>query len=306
MPSKTRPPRVGFVGLGTMGSAMASCLVRDGYDVTVFNRTPGRADHLAREGAVVAADLAEVISNCDVVGSCLRDGPAVRAIYNGPEGLLRDARPGQIFFEHGTFAPQVAREVAGVARTSGAAFLDIPVTGGPQRATSGQLAAMAGGPAEALEAIGSVLASYTTSVTHLGPVGCGLELKLVNQLLVSIHLAAAGEAVKLIDALGLDQSISRHVLSRGWAQSTMLDRTFEQLALGSLYGTGATINGLIEVQRLVARALIDARSPRSLFESAHQAFTEASNQGYGEADPAVLGTAHPPKTPEHVNGEQQT
>jgi 3-hydroxyisobutyrate dehydrogenase-like beta-hydroxyacid dehydrogenase len=211
MLSEAQPLRVGFVGLGTLGSAMALCLIRVGNDVTLFNRTRSRADRLAREGATVASDLAELTASCDVVGSCLRDGPAVQAIYAGPNGLLRHARPGQIFFEHGTFAPQVAREVATLARTSGAVFLDIPVTGGPQRASSGQLAAMAGGPVEALEAISPVLAAYTASVTHLGAVGRGLELKLVNQLLVSAHLAAAGEAVRLIDALGLDHSVSQSV-----------------------------------------------------------------------------------------------
>jgi 3-hydroxyisobutyrate dehydrogenase-like beta-hydroxyacid dehydrogenase len=298
--------RVGFMGLGTMGSAMALRLIRHGYHVTVFNRTRARTEPLARAGATVAADLAELTRNSDVIGSCLRDGPAVKAVYTGSEGLLSHGRAGQVIFEHGTFAPQVAREIAIAAARIGAQFLDIPVTGGPERAASGQLTAMAGGQAETLNSIRPVLAAYTANVAHLGAVGRGLELKLVNQLLVSVHMAAAGEAVRLIDALLLDRETSRTVLGQGWAQSTMLDRTFEQLAVGGLHNTGATIEGLIEVQQLVADALRGAGAPGSIFEAARQRFVELGAHGYGESDPAVLATAPTPRPSDQTTqGDQR-
>jgi 3-hydroxyisobutyrate dehydrogenase-like beta-hydroxyacid dehydrogenase len=279
---------VGFVGLGTMGSAMALRLIIMGRHVVVHNRTPSRTDPLVQAGAELGPSLAGVANTADVVLSCLRDGAAVASMYLGSDGLIAHARPGQIFCEHGTFAPSLARRIGIEAAKRDAHFLDVPVTGGPERARKGELTAMAGGDSAALQRVLPVLAGYTSSVHHLGVSGQGLELKLVNQLLVSVHIAAAGEAVRLIAGLGLNPEISAEVLSRGWAQSTMLSRTFDQLAADRLFETGATIDGLVEVQQTVAQLLTESGSAGSVFDAARAYFTSARDAGHGHADPAYL------------------
>src|SRR5882757_3334753 len=185
---------VGFVGLGALGSEMALRLVAEGFDVMVFNRTAERTEPLVRAGASRASSLAELASSCDTVLGCLRDGAATEAVYLSDTGVLDHLRGGQIICEHGTFPPALARRIADEVGRRGATFLDVPVTGGRERARSGELAAMAGGDGDALDRIAEVLAAYTSSVTHVGGAGKGLGLKLINQLLVSIKNLVGTEA----------------------------------------------------------------------------------------------------------------
>jgi len=280
---------VGFVGLGALGSEMALRLVAEGFDVMVFNRTAERTEPLVRAGASRASSLAELASSCETVLGCLRDGAAMEAVYLSATGILDHLRSGQIICEHGTFPPALARRIADEVGRRGATFLDVPVSGGRERARSGELAAMAGGDGDALDRIAEVLAAYTSSVTHVGGAGKGLELKLINQLLVSIHMAAAAEAASLVQAVGLELTGCVEVLSRGWAQSTMLCRTFEMLSSDNLVGTGATIEGMVEVQDVVAEIIRGTGTPSAVFEAARAWFSAASNAGAGHADPAILG-----------------
>jgi 3-hydroxyisobutyrate dehydrogenase-like beta-hydroxyacid dehydrogenase len=279
---------VGVVGTGAMGSAMAQCLLAAGRPLLVHNRTRERARAVEDAGAAWAGSPRELAERCTVVLGCLRDTRAVEEVYLGPDGLLARARPGQVFVEHGTFSPQVARAAAAEADARGAAFLDAPVTGGPEGARRGTLAVMAGGQAWAIDAVETVLAAYAASVVRVGPAGRGLELKLVNQLLVSVHMAAAGEAVALIRALGLDAGVSSRVLTGGWAGSVMLARAFAQLEAGELTGTGATVAGVTEVQELVARLVGAAALPAPVFGAARARFDVAMDTGLGEHDPAAL------------------
>src|SRR5579864_5200533 len=174
-----------------MGSRMAARLAGAGYSLVVYNRTPGRASALP--GATVVATPAEVARQSDVVCGCLLNGAAVEAVYLGSEGLHGGSRNGQVYVEHGTFAPELARRLARLLQERGAAFLDAPVTGGPEAASIGQLTMMAGGPLAALTAVSEILQTYAGRLSYVGQSGAGLELKLVNQLLVSCHVAAAAE-----------------------------------------------------------------------------------------------------------------
>lgn len=294
---------IGFVGAGSMGSAIALRLLDRGHRIIIHNRTRANAAGVEQAGAVWAETLADLSEQCAVVMSCLRDSQAVDLVYRGPGGLLSAARAGQIFIEHGTFSPRTAELIAARAAELGAHFLAIPVTGGPAGAAAGQLAAMAGGDASAVSRVRDLLADYARSVTHIGSVARGLELKLVNQLLVTIHLAAAAEAVALIDKSGLPLDISASVLAQGWAASTMLERTFDQLQHNNLSDTGVTIRGLIEVQQLVADKLRDDRLPCAIFDSARALFATAAEHGHGEYDPARLFQYIDPSAPEAIAGK---
>ncbi|MGY2093202.1 NAD(P)-dependent oxidoreductase [Nocardia gipuzkoensis] len=279
---------IGFVGTGAMGSAIAKRLLELGQPVIVHNRTRANASSVERAGASWAETPAEVAELCPIVLSCLRDSKTVELVYRSTSGLLSVARVGQTFIEHGTFAPAIAELIAAEASDRGASFLAIPVSGGPGGAAAGQLTAMAGGDEPTFQQVQGLLKAYTRHVTHVGTVTQALIIKLVNQLLVTIHLAAAAEALAVIEKCGLPRSVAAPILMQGWAASTMLDRTVRKLDDGGLIDTGVTINGLIEVQQLVADELSETRLINPVFESARTLFAAAAVRGFGEFDPARL------------------
>jgi 3-hydroxyisobutyrate dehydrogenase-like beta-hydroxyacid dehydrogenase len=271
-----------------MGTVMARRLLDAGHQMVVHNRTRARAAELERRGAAWADTPADLAARCPVVLGCLLDTTAVEQVYAGPDGLLAGAAPGSTLVEHGTFDATVARRLGELAAGCGCAFVDAPVTGGPEGVQEGTLAVMAGGDATAIERIAPVVASYCASLTHVGGTGAGLQLKLVNQLLVSVHLAAAGEAVALLERLGIDLQLGGSVLTRGWAASAMLERTFALLNDGRLSGTGATIAGMVEVQALVAALAASEGAVAPVFAAAREVFGRAVAAGGGDADPAAL------------------
>lgn len=279
---------LGYVGTGAMGTAMIERLLDTGHEIVVHNRTRANAAAAEKAGAVWAPSLGEVVERCAIVLTCMRDTTATEAVYLGESGLLSAAAEGRVFVEHGTFAPDLARRIARVAAERGAAFLAAPVSGGPDGARGGSLAVMAGGDEAAFERASPVLASLAGQITHVGGPAAGLELKLVNQLLTSCHMAVAGEAVALLRKTGIDLGTADELLNAGWAQSAMLSRTLRLVQADRTEGTGATVEGMAEVLDLVADLLGRHAVPAAVFEAGRQKFVTAVVQGMGEADPAGL------------------
>ncbi|MGW3150293.1 NAD(P)-dependent oxidoreductase [Streptomyces sp. NPDC001177] len=290
-------PRVGFVGAGVMGLPMARHLLAAGYPVAVYARTPSKVAALARAGATLVDTPARLAAENDVIIGCLLDEKAVRAVYHGTEGVLAQVRAGHLLVEHGTFAPRVAHSLAVRAAELGAGFVDAPVTGGPQRAREGRLTGMAGGRLEHLDAVRPLLGAYCSELIHVGPTGAGLQVKLVNQLLVSIHVAAAAEAAALLGRLGLDAEQSKKVLMSGWAASTMLDYCLPAALVPTTVASGATIGGLSSVQRPVAELCTELGLPSPVFHTARQVFTELARSGGSALDLAQLARAYDRDSP---------
>ncbi|MEV6101226.1 NAD(P)-dependent oxidoreductase [Nocardia sp. NPDC051981] len=279
---------VGLIGTGAMGTQIATRIIAAGHRLAVHNRTRANALAVENAGGQWCGSARELAGASRIVISCLRNTFAVEAVYGGSDGLLCGARPGQIFVEHGTFAPATARDLAALAREQGAAFLDAPVTGGPAGAAQGTLTIMAGGDADAIDQVTPLLKSFGSRVIRIGGSGAGLELKLVNQLLVGAHMTAAAEAIRVLDRVGLDLGLAAEVLLSGWAESTMLRRAFTQLALGAVEHTGATISGMSEVLDLVNRLRDDARLSGPVLDATTASFRAAVACGAGELDPAAL------------------
>ena len=278
---------VGFVGLGAMGERMATRLVAAGHEVVVWTRS-GRA----LPGATSAATPAELAARVPLVAGCLLDDRAVADVYLGADGMLAGGRRGTVLVEHGTFSPALARQVGQAAAERGLAFLDAPVTGGPEGAADGSLVAMAGGDIGALGRHRDVLAHYLGAIEHVGPLGAGLSLKLVNQHLVSLHLGAAAEAAALLAAAGIDGDRALGVLSSGWASSAMLVRELPRALRGDFASAGATIGGLVHVQELIARAFVEAGLESRLLPDVRGLFADAVDRGLADADPAALTTLY--------------
>jgi 3-hydroxyisobutyrate dehydrogenase-like beta-hydroxyacid dehydrogenase len=285
-------PRIGFVGLGAMGSRMASRLVDAGYDVIVHNRTPGPEAELVRRGAESVSSPRAVAAGADVVVGCLLDDDAVRQVYLGEAGIAHGARRGQMFIEHATFSPALARDIAMTLATNGGAFLDAPVSGGPEGATAGTLTAMVGGSGQYVAPAKDVMRAYASHIVHVGPTGAGLELKLVNQLLVSCHAAAAAEAAELIGRLEIPLDVAASVLNASWASSAMLSRLFERRQDNAGTPSKATIAGLDAPQQLVREMLATHGLAPAVSNAALGVFADARARGRGRHDlTELLGPA---------------
>jgi 3-hydroxyisobutyrate dehydrogenase-like beta-hydroxyacid dehydrogenase len=271
-----------------MGSRMAARLLEADFELVVYNRSPERADALRVLGAEVVSTASEVAERADVVCGCLLDSVAVEHVYGSAQGLVSRSRRGQIYVEHGTFAPQLARDLASQLEQRGATFLDAPVTGGPEAASAGQLTVMVGGPAGAVADMSDIFGAYAQRVVYIGASGTGLQLKLVNQLLVTCHVAAAAEASAMIRRLNLPLSPSAEVLNAGWGASAMLARSLQRLQNGDLGESGATIGGLAEPQRLLRDLAQEAGVSLPTTSAAAQLFRAACDSGKGSADLAAM------------------
>jgi 3-hydroxyisobutyrate dehydrogenase len=216
--------RVGVIGLGKMGRPMALNLLKAGHELTVYNRSQAVVQELAAAGAKPATGPADVSASADVVLTVLPTLQSVEEIYLGADGLATNVRPGQTLIDHSTVSPDLSRRIAEAARGRGAGFLDAPVSGGPARAEDGSLTIMVGGDSETFERAQPVLSILGQNVRLCGPSGAGTVVKLVNQLLVGIHTAAAAEALVFGTKAGADPQVLLDVIGSSFGGSTMLNR----------------------------------------------------------------------------------
>jgi len=214
--------RVGFAGLGTMGVAMAANLVRAGFTVTVWNRTPGRASSLLDAGAGEAADPAALAETSDVVVICVSDTPHVEEVLFAERGVAAGARPGMLVIDCSTIAPGSTRSFAARLAERGVALVDAPVTGGSEGAQKGTLSILVGGAAEDVAHARPVLEAMGTTITHFGPVGSGQVAKAVNQVVIATGYLAVAEGLVLAMKSGLDPEQVVAALSGGVASSWIL------------------------------------------------------------------------------------
>lgn len=216
--------RVGFVGLGTMGTPMARNLAKAGFRLAVASRTAAKARALAEElGAQFCETPEEVGRESDVVVSCLPDSPEVEEVHLGAHGTVRGARPGTVVVDCSTIASEAARAIADRLAAAEIAFLDAPVSGGQKGATEGTLTFFLGGDAGALEKARPVLQAMGKRVTHLGPAGAGQLGKAANQIAVAGNLVAVSETLAFARRAGLPLEALHEALLGGAAASWMLE-----------------------------------------------------------------------------------
>jgi 3-hydroxyisobutyrate dehydrogenase len=222
--------RVGFVGLGTMGGAMAGNVARAGFAVTAWNRTPGRAADLAGLGVAMAGSPAEVGAAADLIITIVSDTPDVEAVLFGPSGVARGAAPGSLVVDMSTIAPSATRAFAARLAEGEVAMLDAPVSGGSEGAKNGTLSIFVGGEAADLERARPVLATMGTTITHVGPVGSGQAVKAVNQVIIAGTYLGVAEGIVLALKSGLDVEQVVAALSGGAAQSWVLTNRSGRMA----------------------------------------------------------------------------
>jgi len=205
---------VAVVGTGRMGAAMVGRLVGAGFPVVVHNRTRARAEQVAgAHGARVAATPREAAEQAEVVVVSLADDVAVRAAYQGPDGLVAGLRPGAVVADTSTVDPATLQKLEPSVRAAGAHLLDTPVSGSVATVEAGQLLVMAGGEDAALEAARPALESFARRIVALGPLGAGATMKLVVNSMVHALNAALAEALVLAEKAGVERSAAYEVIA---------------------------------------------------------------------------------------------
>ncbi len=214
--------RVGFVGLGTMGAAMAANIARAGFPLTVWNRTAGPAGALVELGASEAANPAEVAAASDVVVVCVSDTPHVAEVLFGAAGIAAGAAPGALVVDCSTISPAATRGFAERLISSRVGLVDAPVTGGSEGAQKGTLSILVGGAPADVERARPILEAMGQTITHFGPVGSGQVAKAANQVILAGTYLAVAEGLVLAMKAGLDPEQVVAALSGGAAQSWVL------------------------------------------------------------------------------------
>jgi 3-hydroxyisobutyrate dehydrogenase-like beta-hydroxyacid dehydrogenase len=241
--------RLGFVGTGIMGTGMATNLVAKGYPLIVWNRTRAKAE--AIKGADVADALEDLAGAVDIIMICVSDSPDVVAVVEG--GLLSGLHDGQLIVDHSTISPAVTRTLAEKVGAKGVGWIDAPVSGGSEGAARGTLSTMVGGSPADLERVRPYLESYSTTITHVGPVGSGQLVKLVNQILVVGNQMAVSEALFFAKGAGLDLEATLNAVKGGAAGSWMLANRGPQM-IADDWRPGFTI----DLQQKDLRLVLDA------------------------------------------------
>ncbi len=212
----------GFVGLGTMGGAMAANLARAGFPVTAWNRTAGRSSALVDLGVTLAASPAEVAAAADTVVVCVSDTPDVEAVLFGSQGVAAGAREGLLVIDCSTISPAATRQFSGRLAERRIAFVDAPVSGGSEGARNATLTIFAGGEAADVERAQPLLRAMGRTITHVGPVGSGQAVKAVNQVILAGTYLGVAEGIVLAMKAGLDVEQVVEALGGGAAQSWVL------------------------------------------------------------------------------------
>lgn len=272
--------RVGFIGLGIMGAPMAANLLRAGFDVTVWNRSPSRTAPLLEAGANGADSPADVAAASEVTLSCVTNSGDVEEVALGPGGVIEGAKPGSAYIDCSTIAPETARKVAAALAKRSVAMLDAPVSGGDIGAQAGTLAIMVGGEEETFERCLPVLQAMGKTIVHVGPSGAGQVVKLCNQIAGALNLLAAAEAIGLARRAGVDPNRMLEVVSAGAAGSWMLSNLAPRAVRGD-YAPGFMVDLMQKDLRLVLDAANETHTPLPGTALVSQLFQSIQAEGRG-------------------------
>jgi 3-hydroxyisobutyrate dehydrogenase len=274
-----------FLGLGTMGGGMAARLVGAGFPVAVWNRSAERANRLRELGATVAASPRDAAAGADVVISMVADDEAARSVWLGPAGAVAAARHGAVLIECSTISPAWAEELGREAVTRGCSLIDAPVTGSKTQAAAGELRFLVGGDAGVLERVRPVLAAMGREIVHLGPLGSGARLKLVNNFMCGVQAASLAEAVALIENSGLNRDLALSILQNGAPSSPLVKSVSTRMAAKDY-----AVNFKLALMRKdLTYAIADARRhgvDLATARAARELFLNAAE--WGEADFAAV------------------
>jgi 3-hydroxyisobutyrate dehydrogenase len=262
---------------------MARRLLGAGLPVTVWNRSAARTQPLVEAGAVRAATPREATATADVILSMVADDDASRDVWIGPAGALEAARAGALLIESSTLSPSWVAELAGRASQHGCQFVEAPVTGSRTHAANGELFFLAGGDPAALERARPLFEVLGRGVAHLGPVGSGARMKLINNFVCGVQVAALAEAITLVERSGLALAAALPILLNGAPGSPLVNAVGPRMASGDY--TVAFMLALMRKDLAYAMAEGEANGvPLTTAAAARRLFEAAMEGGWGHQD----------------------
>jgi len=222
---------VGYIGLGKMGKAMAANALRAGFEVTVYDVREEPVNELCELGAKPAPNPKEVASQCQLIGVVVWDDTQVQQVMAGDHGILAGAKAGSVIIVHTTVHPATVRNLAKEVRDRGLEILDAQMSGGQAGAENRQLCFMVGGNREAFEQCRPLLVSSGSHIFHMGELGMGAVMKLVQQTILCLNRLSAYEGTRLARAYGLDERLTQDVLGQSFAQSYVVDNWIDRFVV---------------------------------------------------------------------------
>jgi len=280
---------VGFIGLGIMGKPMAKNLLETGFPLVVFNRSKMPVNYLVKEGALSADSPKEVAKQAEVIITMLPDSPEVEEVILGKEGVIHGAKPGFVVIDMSSINPLVTKEIARKLKEKGVGMLDAPVSGGETGAIQGTLAIMVGGEEKVFKDCMEILQAIGKNISYVGGIGSGGYIKLVNQIIGALNMAAIGEAFCLGVKAGLDPQLIYNVVRGGMVGNQLLE-VKAPIIFGRNFKPGFKTK--LHYKDL-SNALYAAKGlavPLPLTSLVQEIFVSLVREGRGEDDNSVLVT----------------
>ncbi len=280
--------KIGIIGLGAMGKGMATSLRRAGYLVHACDVRPEAAQAFAAEGGVACASPAEVAAHCEVVVSVVVNAAQTEAVLFGERGAAAALRRGSVFVMCSTVDPNWSITLESRLAETGILYLDAPISGGAAMAAAGQMTMMTAGRAEAYAKVGAALDAMAAKVYRMGDkAGAGSKVKIINQLLAGVHIAAAAEAMALGIREGVDAKAIYEVITNSAGNSWMFENRMAHVLAGD-YTPLSAVDIFVKDLGLVLDTARSSKFPLPLSATAHQMFMQASSAGYGHEDDSAV------------------
>ena len=280
--------KVGVIGLGAMGAGMAASLRRAGHAVHVCDVRPGVAEAFARDGGTACATPAQLAAQCEVVVSVVVNAAQSEAVLFGENGCAAAMKPGSLFVMCSTVDPNWSIAMEQRLAAMGLLYLDAPISGGAAKAASGEMTMMTSGRPEAYAVAGTLLEAMAAKVYRLGErAGAGSKVKIINQLLAGVHIAAAAEAMALGLREGVDPAALYEVITHSAGNSWMFENRMAHVLAGD-YTPLSAVDIFVKDLGLVLDLARASKFPLPLSSTAHQMFMQASTAGFAREDDSAV------------------
>jgi 3-hydroxyisobutyrate dehydrogenase len=279
--------KIAILGLGIMGGGMARQLLAAGFDLTMWNRSAGKAEALRAAGGRVAATPADAVQHADIVIAMLANDDVSKTVWTGEDGALAAMKAGAIAIESSTLTGDWVFELAREAVAQGVRFLEAPVTGSRDQAAQGTLRFLVGGDAEAIELARPAFDAMGGALVHLGPVGSAATVKLANNYLCGVQAASLAEAIALFEKHGLDIEQAMSILFDGAPASPMVKGVGRRM-LDRDYAPHFVVPLMAKDLGYAAQALADVGIVSAIAQAARQRFIDADLVGEGDRDIAAI------------------
>jgi len=281
--------KIGFIGLGIMGRPMAKNLLKAGFPIVAYDLNKDAVADLVKAGALAASSSKEAAGEADVIITMLPDSPDVKEVILGKDGVLEGIKPGSVVIDMSSINPLVSQEIEKELRKKGVEMLDAPVSGGETGAIQGTLAIMVGGEEKVFKDCVDIFNAVGKNIVRVGGIGAGGFVKLVNQIIVAMNIAAVGEAFTLGAKAGLDPQVIHQAIRGGLAGSQVLE-TKAPMIFGRNFKPGFKIKlHHKDLQNALSTAK-DLGVPLPLSSFVQQIFLSLMTEGRGEEDHSVLAT----------------